>query len=111
MTTLPWWLASLVANVAIIATEYLNRTAPGGWTSVLPQTAPLIIVAQWCLFVTWRDAPHWLVAWIGFAVGSSVMRLVAVRFAGDDEVENWPLVAACVAGMLACSYGLKRGIG
>ena len=107
----PWWVvASLASNVAIIATEYLNRHAPGGWTSVLPQTLPLIIAAQFCLFVLFKGAPHWMIAWLVFAVGNSAMRVGAVYFFAGHEVRNWAFVLIGTAVILAGAFTLKAGL-
>lgn len=104
-----WVLASLVSNVAIIATEYLNRHAEGGWLSVLPQTLPLIIVAQFCLFKAFNGANHWLWAWAVFTVGNSIMRVAAVHFTGS-HVESWPVVLAGIAAMMGGAAVLKMGL-
>ncbi len=104
-----WWVASLISNVAIILTEYLNRHATGGWTSVLPQTAPLIILAQFCLFRAFNDAPHWFTAWAVFTVGNSIMRVSAVGLFGE-KVGNWPLAAASIAIMMGGAFILKTAL-
>lgn len=105
-----WWIASLVSNVAIIATEYLNRHATGGWLSVLPQTFPLIVVAQFCLFLAFNGAPHWFTAWAFFTIGNSVMRVGAVAVQSDHGVGNWWLVSAGVFVMVGGSGLLKTGL-
>lgn len=106
---LPWYLASLIANVAIIATEYLNRNATGGWTSVLPQTAPLIIVAQWCLFLAFNGAPHWLMAWAVFTIGNSLMRVATVGLTAG-EIASYPHVLLGIVIMVGGAFLLKEGL-
>ncbi len=108
-TVIPFWVFSLVSNGAIIGTEYLNRTATGGWLSVLPQTAPLIIVAQYCLFRAFNDAPHWFMAWAVFTVGNSAMRVLGVGFFGE-RVANWPLALASIVVMMGGALLLKRSL-
>ena len=111
MPPVPWWVvASLVSNVAINATEYLNRNAPGGWFSVLPQTALLIIIAQFCLFISFKDAPHWMTAWIVFALGNSTLRVAMVYFLAGHEIRHWPTILFGVATVLAGSFAVKAGL-
>jgi hypothetical protein len=106
---MPWWIYSLVSNVAIIATEYTNRVATGNWLSVLPTTIPMIIIAQYCLFRTFNDAPHWFIAWGVFTVGNSVARVMGVGFFGES-VANWPLAMAAIGVMMAGALLLKRAL-
>ncbi len=106
---MPWWIYSLVSNGAIIATEYTNRTATGGWVSVLPTTAPLIILAQYCLFRTFNDAPHWFVAWAVFTIGNSIVRVAGVGLFGE-RVANWPLAIMSIGVMMGGALLLKRAL-
>ena len=93
-----------------MVTEYLNRTATGSWTTVLPQTVPLIIVAQFCLFIGVRDAPHWFSAWAALSIGNSVMRVAAVALMAGYEVSKWPLVLAGIGTMMGGGLILKMGL-
>lgn len=104
-----WWIASLIANVAIIGTEYLNRHATGGWLSVLPQTFPLIVVAQFCLFRAFNDAPHWFMAWAVFTVGNSIMRVSAVGLMGE-KVASWPIALASITVMMCGAFLMKTAL-
>ncbi len=106
---MPWWVAGLISNACIMAIEYLNRQASGSWLEVLPQTAPFIILSQFCLFLAFNGAPHWMVAWLVFALGNSTMR-VGLVYATGQPVGNWPLMLAGVMGMIASSYVLKLGL-
>ena len=99
----------MIANVAIIATEYLNRTGVGGWTSVLPQTFPLIVVAQWSLYHAFNNAPHWFMAWVVFTVGNSIMRISAVGIMGD-KVSSWPLALGAIGVMMAGAFLMKSAL-
>ena len=108
---MPWWIMSVVANVAIIATEYMNRTAPAGagWGPTLLKTAPLILLAQFCLFRAFNGAPHWFTAWAVFTVGNSIMRVGAVSLS-DDSVGNWPLATLAVGIMVSGAFVLKTAL-
>ena len=107
----PWWVvASLLSNVAIIATEYINRHAPGGWLTILPQTLPLIIAAQFCLFVTFKGAPHWMAAWLVFALGNTFARVGTVYFLSNHEIKSWPIMLLGIATVLAGSFFVKSGL-
>lgn len=106
---MPWWIASIISNVAIIWTEYQNRNALGGWVSVLPITGPAILVAQYCLFRAFNDAPHWFLAWVVFTVGNSIMRVSAVGFFGD-KVGNWPLALTSITIMIGAAFMMKTAL-
>lgn len=110
MIALPWWVASLVSNVAIIFIEYTNRQADDGWMSVLPQTAIPIIIAQWCLFHGFGGAPHWMIAWVFFALGNSVMRVAAIHFLSIGEIGSWPVTLSGVTIMMIGAFVVKEGL-
>ena len=104
----PWWVASIIANVVITAIEYLNRT--GGYAAfreAIWHTLPLILVAQWALFYTFRDAPSLMMAWWVFAIGSSGMRICNSHFLMGEPVD-WRIGAGVVM-MLAGGYLVKGG--
>lgn len=105
-----WMLASLLANVCIIATEYLNHTATDGWRSVLLFTAPLIVAAQWGLFVTYNGAPSLYHAWIVFTLGNAGMRVAMVAGGLGGQVSSWVTVGLGISVMLGGAMLLKRGL-
>jgi len=109
---IPLWIATaMLANACIIATEFLNRNHSGTWLTVLPTTAPLIIVAQFALFWTWNTAPSWYAAWIVFTVGNSLTRAAAIASTSSaGEIASWPTVVLGVSIMLTGSAVLKLGI-
>lgn len=110
-SVMPWWSWALVANLCIIATEYVNRHATGSWFSVIHKTGPLIVVAQFGLFCVWKGAPSWYVAWIVFTLGNSVTRALFVASTSSaGEIGNWYRVLAGVGVMLAGSLVIKSGI-
>jgi hypothetical protein len=111
---IPWWAASVVANIAIAVVEYFNHTAGAEmawWSLLLRRTGVPIIVAQWALFEAWRGNPHMLSAWAIFTMGNAVMRMISVRLFLDGEVGDWgwtTLGASCmVAGTLMIKMGAK----
>ena len=77
--------------------------------SVLPRTAPLIVLAQYCLFRSFNEAPHWLMAWAVFTVGNSIMRVSVVRFFGAD-VSNWPYAIAGISVMMGGAFLVKESL-
>ncbi len=105
-----WWIASLISNLAIICTEYLNRTSTGNWVSVLPYTFPLIILAQWCLFRSFNGAPNWMMAWMVFTVGNSIMRVAAINVMAGHEIASWPFAITGVSVMIGGAFLLKSGL-
>lgn len=106
-----WVAFSLIANFVIIATETINRGAVGGWATVLVRTVPLIFVAQYALFRSFNGAPHFMLAWVVFTLGNSIVRIGAVRLFGLGTVESWPLLLCGVAVMFGGAYLLKEGLG
>ena len=101
----PWWLLSLVSNVAIIATEYLNRKQPT-LLSAWGRTWPLILVAQACLYFSYNRAPSLLTAWIVFTVGNSIIRLtMAGTVLGEPFKPHWAFAGAAL--MAVASYCVK----
>ena len=109
LSFLPWWVASIISNVAIIFIEYVNRSTDGGIIAALPKTFLPIVLAQVCLFYTFNGAPHWLAAWAFFVVGNSIMRVGAVYYFGD-AVSSWAHVMLGITVMLAGSFLLKEGL-
>lgn len=105
-----WMLASLLANACIIVVEYLNHTATGGWRSVLLMTLPLIVLAQWGLFVTFNSAPTLFYAWAVFTLGNSAMRVAMVACGLGSQVDSWGTVGLGIGTMLAGAMLLKRGL-
>jgi hypothetical protein len=104
-----WVLFSLMSNAAIQWVEYLNRTSTAaGFVQQLTWTWPLILVAQWGLFETWRGAPHVLAAWLVFTVGNCVMRLLMSRFILGESFQWWGLLG--VAGMMASAWVVKEAL-
>ena len=104
----PWWVASIIANFTIMTIEYLNRS--GGyatWREALVHTGPFIIVAQWGLFYAFRDAPTFMMAWMVFTVGNSMLRLGNAHFLVGEPL-NWKIITG-VGLMLLASYFLKIG--
>lgn len=104
-----WVAISLLSNVAIIWTEYLNRQSPS-WPAALRYTLPLIVVAQACLWYSYRHAPALLMAWIVFTVGNSAVRLtMAATVLGEPFHGRWAVLAAAL--MVLGSYCIKRATG
>jgi hypothetical protein len=99
-----------MANCAIIGIEYVNRVSPGGWQNALPASLPLIVIAQWCLYLAYSGASHWLIAWAMFVIGSSVVRVVAVHTLAGHEVSSWPYVLLGITGMLLSALAMKEGL-
>ncbi len=106
---MPWWVASIMANVAIIWIEYMNRGAANGWLSVLPKTALPILIAQWGLFQAWNGAPHWMTAWLVFYLGSSALRIGSVA-ATTQEIGSWPHIILGIALLAGGSIAVKLGL-
>ena len=108
---IPWWAASIVANVCCIGCELIYRRSTGGWVAAIPALAVPTIVGSWALFQTFNGAPHWLFGWAVFALGSAVMRVAASQFLVEgDDITSWPLVMAGYAVMLCGSLILKEGL-
>lgn len=110
--TIPWWVASLVSNAAIISIEFMNRVAPSDrayWEQLLTRTGIMILIAQWGLFYSWSHGPSWLIVWTAFTLGNAAMRTVAVAATHGGEVGSWWYTLLGVALMVAGSFAVKQG--
>lgn len=95
-----WIVYSLVANVAIIGLEYLYRTAHfESFSSAFPYILVPILLTQYCLFHSFRDAPNYLLAWGVFTVGNVLLRFVANHYVGE------PVSAGTLAGIALILFG------
>jgi hypothetical protein len=100
----------MLSNVCIIFVEYVNRGATGTFWQTLPYIGLPILAAQWCLFQSWNGAPHWMLAWVVFVIGNSIMRVIAVYLGAGDEISQWPHVLLGVTVMLAGALLVKEGL-
>lgn len=108
---MPWWAASLLANVAVIAIEWINHAGGyGSWPRTLLRTGPLIVVAQWGLYRAFSTADHWLWAWAVFTIGNAVMRVAANGLLAGNQVGSWGHVMTGIAVMILGSLVLKGGL-
>jgi hypothetical protein len=101
-----------MANMAIILTEYINSTTPGdNWFLALPKTIGLIIVAQFCLYHSFSNAPsNWMLAWATFTVGNSIMRLLFVYLVDNHGIDSWGRVVMGVSCILFGALFMKSGL-
>jgi hypothetical protein len=107
----PWWVAGLLANIAICGVEYFNRTrgaGGGGWLTVLPFTFPFIVLGQWALYRSWNGAPTMMVAWMYFTLGNNVIRLASSYWLVGERF-GWQVPVGC-AVMFAGSWLVKAGM-
>lgn len=105
---MPWWIAaSVVANVAIIITEYLNRST-AGLGNALMHTWPFILTAQVCLYFAWRTAPSLLLVWAVFTLGNSIMRIAMVGLWLHEPLK-WTWIVLGISLMFVGSYAIKMG--
>lgn len=105
-----WAVASLLANVAIIAIEYLNRHWGGAVTywGALRLTGPLIVLAQFGLWYTWRHCPHLLAGWLVFTIGNSLIRLLMVSLYTHESFAWW--TPAGIGLMICGAFVVKEGL-
>lgn len=103
---MPWWAASLLGNVCILRTEFLNRTHPGDLVATIGLSWPWILLGQVCLFYSYSRAPSLLAAWIMFSGANALLRLLVVRAFLDEPLHvPWALLA--VTCVLAGAYSVK----
>lgn len=108
---MPWWMASILANVCIMGVEYFNHAGQyGSWLRTLPRTGPLILVAQWGLYHAFSHSPNWLMAWAVFTVGNAVLRVGANAWLAGNQIASWWHVIIGVAVMLTGSLVMKGGL-
>jgi hypothetical protein len=109
-TYLPlWFLAGILANVAIQGVEYLNRTLPGPWLSTLRYTLPLIVIGQFGLWYSWKHAPALLIAWLTFTLGNNILRLLMVKYLTGEGFAWWAIVGCAM--MVGGAWICKEAIG
>jgi len=101
-----WIAVSLLTNLAVISVECLNRTSPS-LLFALSRTWPLIVLAQFGLWYSYRHAPSLLMAWVVFTAGNSVLRLLATgNVLGETFQTRWAILGA---GLIACgAFCMKR---
>lgn len=105
---IPWWVAGLVANAAIMVVEYLNRTGQYAtfWHALL-HTGLFIVIAQWGLWASWSRAPSLMLAWAMFTAGNSAFRLVSARWFVGEPLSERTLIGV---GLMALAlYCMKSG--
>lgn len=108
---MPWWVASLLANICIMGVEYFNHAGGyGSWMRTLPRTGPLILVAQWGLYRAFSESPNWMMAWAVFTLGNAVMRVAANAVLAGNQIGSWLHVLTGVAVMMLGSLVLKGGL-
>ena len=110
MGLIPWWAASLLANLCIMVVEYSNYNAEGTWTKTIAHTLPFIVVAQWGLFHAFSGAPNWMLAWCVFTLGNSIIRIFIVTLVAGDDIHSLWQVTGGVSVMLAGALLLKTGL-
>lgn len=97
-----WIAASLLANVAMIANEVINRQSATFGIAIRGTIIP-IVIGQMLLWYLFRHAPSLLTAWIVFSIGNSVLRLTASAAVLHEPVDlRW----AALAGALMLFAGL-----
>lgn len=109
---LPWWAASILANFCLIGgMEYHYRHAGSGdFSDLLVKTWWIILLGQFFLFHAYGGAPHWMTAWVAFALGSTLVRLTLVRLYAPHEVVSWAYLLAGTFVMLAGATIVKKGL-
>lgn len=73
----PWWVASLVANLAIATIEATYRAGKfSSFWAASPYLFVPILVAQWALYHSFRGAPTMLAAWALFSAVNAIVRVL-----------------------------------
>jgi hypothetical protein len=104
--SLPWWVASLLGNLAILRVEFLNRSNPGDLFGTLALSWPWVILGQVCLFYSYSRAPSLLAAWIMFSGANALLRLLVVRLFLNEPL-NIPWALLAVACVMTGAYSVK----
>ena len=80
-----WIVYSLVSNIFIIGIEFIYRKGIfDSFASGLPYIILPILISQYCLFHSFKDAPNYLLAWAVFTVGNVMLRFVANYYVGEQ---------------------------
>jgi hypothetical protein len=108
LALVPWWAASLIANVCITRIEYLNRTLQlDRFSEVLPHTGLLILIAQWGLWNAWTGAPSMMIAWVWFTAMNNLMRLASAQWAVGEPPGLLTTVGSAL--MFLAAWLVKEG--
>ncbi len=110
LNSIPWFVWSILSNLAIAVIEYLNRT--GGFAhpgEAFLRTGWLIVVAQVGLFYAWRDAPSFMVAWAMFTAGNIGLRVLSAHFLVGERLTMH--VAFGIGLVLLGGHLVRQGIG
>ena len=102
------WIAySLFANVILVTTECAYRYVfKSFWESVPIMIIP-IILAQFCLFKLFHQAPHWFLAWMVFSVGNMGLRIAfAVTLGGRLVLGTYLGISLILLGGLLVKMSL-----
>lgn len=83
---MPWYVTAVAAAFCVIVVEVLNRQGLP-LLSTLPRTVPFIVLAQVCLYWTWRNAPLFLSAWVAFSLSTIILRLLANHFIVQEPLD------------------------
>lgn len=95
-----WIFHSLIANVAIMGTEYIYRTKHfDSFWNALPYMAIPVLIAQYSLFYLFRDSPTYLLGWAVFFLGNGVLRVAISIYLGE------PMSEQIIAGLLLIAAG------
>jgi len=102
-----WVMTAFMACSGIQVVEYLNRTmGHTGWARVLLWTCVPIVFSQWSLWMTWKNAPSLMMAWIYFTVINSIMRLGTSYMAGETpNLYTYAGVALALGAAGLIKYG------
>lgn len=98
--TIPWWVWSLVSNVAVAIVEYQNRT--GGFANpvqAFTRTGPALLLMQIALFYNWRDAPKFMLAWAAFFFGNCIVRVISAHFFVGEPISFNTAIGILLVGI------------
>lgn len=106
-----WILYSIIANITIIYIEWSYRTSyHGNFVDGLPYMIVPILVAQFCLFNLFKGAPHYMIAWIVFTVGNSILRVTSNHYILKEDLSwvGFVGVGTIILGALLVKEGTIR---
>jgi len=100
-------LYALFANINVLTLEYVYRVGTfNSFVSSVPYTIVPILLAQWALFMLFKTAPTYMLAWAMFAVGNAVLRLIPNYYL--NEGINMQIIAG-IGFMVGGMYLIKLG--
>jgi uncharacterized membrane protein len=100
-----WLVTSILANGGIVVLEYLHRTSSmSAWN--VARIVPVVILCQWAIWSTWKNAPSVMTAWVCLTFGNTILRVLNTHFLLHEPMtgQTWLAVGLMTAGAVVMNW-------